>query len=90
VLTFGLALKAASLSLVAACVTFRQKFLLDINTSQGNHTFLGAKGSSSFVDSGKQFQVTYGSGAVAGNIITDNVNIAGLALDKQCVFSPST
>lgn len=35
------------------------------------------------MDSGKQFQVTYGSGAVAGNIISDNVNIAGLALDKQ-------
>lgn len=55
----------------------------------GNHTFLGAKGSSSFVDSGKQFQITYGSGAVAGNIITDNVNIAGLALDKH-VFGVAT
>lgn len=55
----------------------------------GNHTFLGANSSSSFVDSGKQFQVTYGSGAVAGNIITDNVNIAGLALNKH-VFGVAT
>jgi len=55
----------------------------------GKHTFLGPKGSSSFVDSGKQFQVTYGSGAVAGNIISDNVNIAGLALDKH-VFGVAT
>jgi hypothetical protein len=55
----------------------------------GNHTFLGANSSSSFVDSGKQFQVTYGTGAVAGNIITDNVNIAGLALDKH-VFGVAT
>jgi hypothetical protein len=29
------------------------------------------------------FNVTYGQGQVAGDIITDNVNIAGLALDKH-------
>ncbi|EJD06630.1 acid protease [Fomitiporia mediterranea MF3/22] len=46
----------------------------------GNHTFLGTGSSSSFVDTGKQFQVTYGSGEVQGNIITDNVNFAGLNL----------
>ncbi|KAL5525982.1 hypothetical protein ACEPAG_7320 [Sanghuangporus baumii] len=46
----------------------------------GNHQFLGTGSSSSFVDTGKQFQVTYGSGAVSGNIITDNVNFAGLSL----------
>ncbi|GJE85515.1 acid protease [Phanerochaete sordida] len=49
----------------------------------GNHTFLGTQSSSSFVDSGKQFAVTYGSGAVQGDIITDNVNIAGLALNQH-------
>ncbi|KAI0768109.1 aspartic peptidase domain-containing protein [Trametes elegans] len=47
----------------------------------GNHQFLGPKSSSSFKDSGEQFQVTYGTGAVAGNIIQDNINVAGLALD---------
>lgn len=51
--------------------------------SKGNHTFLGTTSSSSFVDSGSQFQVTYGSGEVAGDIVTDNINIAGLALDKH-------
>lgn len=49
----------------------------------GTHTFLGPQSSSSFVDTGKQFQVTYGSGAVQGDIITDNINVAGLALNKH-------
>ena len=46
----------------------------------GNHTFLGTTTSSSFKDLGKTFQVTYGTGQVAGNIITDDVVIAGLKL----------
>lgn len=45
-----------------------------------NHTFLGPKGSSSFVDTKSPFQVTYGTGAVAGDIITDDLNVAGLQL----------
>jgi len=49
----------------------------------GNHVFLGPNFSSSFVDTGKQFQVTYGSGAVAGDIVTDNVNVAGLQLNQH-------
>jgi hypothetical protein len=49
----------------------------------GNHVFLGSNSSSSFQNSGQNFQVTYGSGEVAGNIIADNVNIAGLALDQH-------
>ncbi|KDQ57236.1 hypothetical protein JAAARDRAFT_178857 [Jaapia argillacea MUCL 33604] len=56
-------------------------------TSQGGncgpHTFLGPASSSSFVDTGKQFQVTYGSGAVAGDIVTDDISIAGLALNTH-------
>jgi len=50
---------------------------------QGPHVFLGQQSSTTFQDSGKPFQVTYGSGEVKGNIISDNVNIAGLALDKH-------
>ncbi|CAE6537646.1 unnamed protein product, partial [Rhizoctonia solani] len=46
----------------------------------GNHTFLGAKSSSSFKDAGRTFQVTYGTGQVAGNVITDDVVMAGLKL----------
>lgn len=48
----------------------------------GNKTFLGAQGSSSFVDTGDDFQVTYGTGAVAGSKITDDVVLAGLKLNK--------
>jgi len=53
------------------------------------HTFLGTTTSSSFVDTKKPFQVTYGSGAVAGTIVTDNVAVAGLKLDKH-TFGAST
>jgi len=44
------------------------------------HTFLGSKLSSTFKDSGSPFNVTYGSGAVAGTLIQDNVVLAGLNL----------
>ncbi|CDO70870.1 hypothetical protein BN946_scf184804.g2 [Trametes cinnabarina] len=47
----------------------------------GNHQFLGSQSSSTFKDLGQQFQVTYGTGAVAGNVIQDNINVAGLALN---------
>jgi hypothetical protein len=49
----------------------------------GNHTFLGPQSSTSFVDTQAPFQVTYGSGNVAGDIVTDNINVAGLALDNH-------
>ncbi|KAK7690623.1 hypothetical protein QCA50_005722 [Cerrena zonata] len=49
----------------------------------GNHVFLGAQSSSSFVDTKQQFQVTYGSGAVAGDIVTDDITVAGLTLAKH-------
>ena len=49
----------------------------------GNHTFLGSQSSSSFVDTQQPFQVTYGSGAVAGTIVRDNVKLAGLALNNH-------
>ncbi|KAI9060981.1 acid protease [Trametes sanguinea] len=47
----------------------------------GNHQFLGTQSSSTFKDLGQQFQVTYGTGAVAGDVIQDNINVAGLALN---------
>ena len=56
---------------------------LTFPTTQGNHVFLGPNSSSSFQNSGQNFQVTYGSGQVAGNLIADNVSIAGLALDQH-------
>ncbi|OCH95443.1 acid protease [Obba rivulosa] len=49
----------------------------------GNHTFLGPQSSSTFVDSGNPFSVTYGTGEVSGDIITDNINVAGLALNNH-------
>lgn len=54
-----------------------------VGGSCGNHTLLGTNSSSSFAASGQQFQIQYGTGAVAGTIITDNVNIAGLSLNKH-------
>jgi hypothetical protein len=44
---------------------------------------LGTQSSSSFVDTNQPFSVTYGTGSVSGDIITDNVNIAGLALNQH-------
>lgn len=49
----------------------------------GNHTFLGTQSSSSFVQIGTQFEVTYGTGQVQGVTCSDNVNIAGLALNNH-------
>jgi len=49
----------------------------------GTHTFLGSTSSSTFVDTGKPFAVTYGTGDVKGDIVTDNIAIAGLALNAH-------
>jgi hypothetical protein len=62
------------------CDTFDQATQTAQNTGCGNHKFLGTKSSSSFVDSGKEFQVTYGTGAVVGTIVNDDISVAGLAL----------
>lgn len=48
---------------------------------QGNHVFLGSDTSSTFRSSGKNFDITYGTGHVEGTIVSDNVVIAGLALN---------
>lgn len=67
------------------CVSFLS-IAAAINCSQqfkGNHTFLGSKSSSSFVQSNQNFNVTYGSGSVAGVLCQDNVNMAGLQLNKH-------
>jgi hypothetical protein len=45
--------------------------------------FLGSQSSSSFVDTQKHFNVTYGSGSVDGNIVTDNLVVAGLQLPNH-------
>lgn len=49
----------------------------------GNHNFLGTKSSSSFQDSNTQFEVTYGTGQVSGNIIQDDIVLAGLKLQAH-------
>jgi len=49
----------------------------------GNHTFLGAQSSSTFQDTKKPFQITYGTGAVEGTQVTDNLVLAGLSLPKH-------
>lgn len=53
----------------------------ETNTAcSAQHQTLGTGTSSSFVDSGTAFDVTYGSGAVEGTKVTDNVVLAGLTL----------
>jgi hypothetical protein len=47
----------------------------------GNHQFLGPQSSSSFLDSNVPWNITYGTGAVSGNIVKDNVLLAGFKLD---------
>jgi hypothetical protein len=49
----------------------------------GNHIFLGPQSSSSFVDTNSPFSVTYGTGSVSGDIVTDNIAIAGLQLSQH-------
>jgi len=49
----------------------------------GNHTFLGQQSSSSFQDTAKPFQVSYGTGQVAGTIVQDNIVIAGRSLTNH-------
>jgi len=49
----------------------------------GNHKFLGNQSSSSFVDTGKTFEVTYGTGEVSGDIVQDDITIAGLTLNAH-------
>ncbi|KAF9514555.1 hypothetical protein BS47DRAFT_1342855 [Hydnum rufescens UP504] len=44
------------------------------------HHFLGPTTSSSFVDLGDPFEVTYGSGKVSGTIVSDTVTLAGMVL----------
>jgi hypothetical protein len=51
--------------------------------------FLGSQSSSSFVDLKQPFNVTYGKGSVQGNIIKDNIVVAGLALPGH-VFGVAT
>jgi hypothetical protein len=45
--------------------------------------FLGTQSSSSFADSKQPFNITYGKGSVQGNIVQDNIVVAGLALPKH-------
>ncbi|KAF8623629.1 hypothetical protein AX17_007330 [Amanita inopinata Kibby_2008] len=49
----------------------------------GNHTFLGPQSSSTFKDTNQPFQVTYGTGAVAGDVVTDNLSFAGMSLPSH-------
>ncbi|KAL0954627.1 hypothetical protein HGRIS_003582 [Hohenbuehelia grisea] len=49
----------------------------------GNHTLLGPTFSSSFRHSGEFWMVKYGSGPVAGHIVSDHVTVAGLTLKSH-------
>ncbi|KAF4571485.1 peptidase A1 family protein [Pleurotus pulmonarius] len=49
----------------------------------GNHNFLGPASSNTFKDTQQPFQVTYGTGEVQGSIVTDDISVAGLALQAH-------
>lgn len=55
----------------------------------GNHTFLGTQSSSTFQNTTTPFEVSYGTGHVAGSIIQDNIIVAGLKLTNH-VFGVAT
>ncbi|KAF7355308.1 Acid protease [Mycena sanguinolenta] len=49
----------------------------------GNHTFLGADTSSSFVNTKQPWSVTYGSGAASGELVTDTIVMGGMVLGNH-------
>jgi len=49
----------------------------------GNHKFLGTTTSSSFVDTKQAWNITYGTGSVAGTIVNDNVLFGNLVLGNH-------
>ncbi|KAF7424260.1 hypothetical protein PC9H_009566 [Pleurotus ostreatus] len=51
-----------------------------------NHTLIGPQSSSTFKDTGAPFFVKYGSGPVAGHIVSDHVNFAGIDV-KDLTFA---
>jgi len=56
----------------------------------GQHQFLGEKSSSTFVDTKVPFNVSYGTGNVAGTIVRDNVVLAGLQLTNHTFGTANT
>jgi len=47
----------------------------------GNHQFLGSQSSSSFEDTRAPWNITYGTGSVAGTIVKDNLNFGGFQVE---------
>lgn len=56
----------------------------------GQHQFLGKQSSSTFVDTKAPFNVSYGTGNVAGTVIRDNVVLAGLQLTNHTFGTADT
>jgi hypothetical protein len=81
----GLDLRTVNLQRGTAAVYVVYVIIPDYNLTltfipQGNHQFLGVEFSSTFKSSNSQFHVEYGTGSVTGNIVQDNIVIAGLPL----------
>ncbi|KAJ7106479.1 acid protease [Mycena crocata] len=49
----------------------------------GNHTFVSSDSSSTFVNTKKQWDITYGSGSAAGELISDTLVLAGMVLNNH-------
>ncbi|KAJ6577361.1 aspartic peptidase domain-containing protein [Mycena capillaripes] len=49
----------------------------------GNHAFLGESSSQTFVNTKKQWSVSYGSGAASGELVTDALVLGGMVLGNH-------
>ncbi|KAJ7671614.1 acid protease [Mycena polygramma] len=49
----------------------------------GNHAFLNEGSSQSFINTGKPWSVTYGSGAASGDLVKDTLVLAGMVLGNH-------
>lgn len=50
---------------------------------QGNHAFLSEGSSQTFVNTKKQWSVSYGSGAASGELVTDTLVLGGMVLGNH-------
>ena len=63
--------------------SIRLQYVLTFSAAQSGQNRLGPKASNTFEDTGEAFGVSYAQGCIVGHIVSDDVNIAGLALDNQ-------
>ena len=61
----------------------RSQYILTFSATQDGQNRLGPKTSNTFRDTGEVWGIVYGSAFVVGHIVSDNVSIAGMAMNNQ-------